>query len=140
MRYFCSMMNLDKLGNRIRLLRIERKLTQENIATELGISVTAYSKIERGLTKLSIPRLESIARVLGISAIKIMDTEYAGNNYQNDGKSPVARDSGIRSYGEYDLVSLVQRIQQQDKEIERMHKAIADKEEIISLLKEKLKD
>ncbi|MDD6357184.1 MAG: helix-turn-helix transcriptional regulator [Bacteroidales bacterium] len=54
-------MNLKELGNRIEKLRRERNLTQENVAFDLNISNTAYSKIERGETNVSFTRLTQIA-------------------------------------------------------------------------------
>jgi len=126
------MKNLEKLGDRIRLLRIEKKLTQENIANDLGISVTAYSKIERGKTNISFLRLGEIAEALGVSTLKIThpNIDHKPNNFIVKETPP--------HYGEFDPVSLVQRIHKLQEEIARLHKILADKEDIIALLKEKL--
>jgi transcriptional regulator with XRE-family HTH domain len=126
------MTNLEKLGDRIRLLRVEKKLTQENIANDLGISVTAYSKIERGKTNISILRLGQIAEVLGVSTLKITHPDMENNADNFSVKEPPYH------YGEFDTLSLVQRIHKQQEEIAQLHKMLADKEDIIALLKEKL--
>ena len=38
------------LGQRLKLLRKDHNLTQENLAEKLGISVKHYSEVERGIT------------------------------------------------------------------------------------------
>ena len=66
-------MNLRSLGNRIRAIRLQRGLNQNDIADELGISDVAYSKIERGLTNVSIMRLDQIANCLHVSLSLLID-------------------------------------------------------------------
>lgn len=51
-------------GEVIRKLRELRGYKQEYIATKLGITIKAYSKLEHGETKLTLDRLREIARVL----------------------------------------------------------------------------
>lgn len=64
----------------LRSLRVQKGLSQENMAYDLNISVTAYSKIERGLTNISLSRLSQIARTLGVSMASLIeyydDEEY----------------------------------------------------------------
>ena len=40
--------DIKESGKRIRQLRIDKKLSQENISADLGISIDGYRKIERG--------------------------------------------------------------------------------------------
>jgi len=56
----------DNIGYRIRKLRESKDYNQENMAGELGISISAYSKIERGVTDPSVGRIISIAKILGV--------------------------------------------------------------------------
>ena len=42
------------LHQRIRAIRATRSMSQETIATKIGISQNAYSRIELGLAKLSM--------------------------------------------------------------------------------------
>lgn len=53
-------MNYRLFGNRLRTLRINSNLTQENIADALEITQSAYSKIERGERKLSMQHLKKM--------------------------------------------------------------------------------
>lgn len=54
------------VAQQIRRIRQSRDLSQDNMADELGITKGAYSKIERGLTAISVDRLEQIAEVLKV--------------------------------------------------------------------------
>ena len=54
------------MGDKIRKLRIEKNLTQETFAEELGISVSYVGLIERGKRQPSINILESIAQTLDV--------------------------------------------------------------------------
>lgn len=55
----------SKLAERIRLLRVQHGLSQQNMADELNLTVAAYSNIERGVTDINITRLTQISHLLG---------------------------------------------------------------------------
>lgn len=61
------------LGNRIRLLRIARGYSQEYMADRLGISQSAYSKIERRAGNSTFFTLEKIAKVLDVTMVFLID-------------------------------------------------------------------
>lgn len=52
------------IGQRIKQKRLEKNYTQEYVATRLGISQNAYSRIETGLTQLKTERLNTLASIL----------------------------------------------------------------------------
>lgn len=54
------------LGSRIRFFRELKGISQEALATQLGISQQAYQKIESGATRLDIERANVIAHELGL--------------------------------------------------------------------------
>ncbi|HEY9559941.1 MAG TPA: helix-turn-helix transcriptional regulator [Anseongella sp.] len=56
----------------IRHLRQEKRYSQEYMAICLTVSQNAYSKLERGLTRLTFERLSAIANILGTSAEELM--------------------------------------------------------------------
>jgi transcriptional regulator with XRE-family HTH domain len=62
-----------KIGDKIRKVRELKGLKQENIATALGMSVTAYGNLERGESSPSFDRLEEIAAALEVSVSDIMN-------------------------------------------------------------------
>lgn len=57
--------NINKqIGGRIRIARISRNLSQDNIAEDLGISVSAYSNMERGVVDITIKRILQVSEIL----------------------------------------------------------------------------
>ncbi|HOS84196.1 MAG TPA: helix-turn-helix transcriptional regulator [Bacteroidales bacterium] len=110
-------MDLQKLGERIREIRKLKKISQADIAAQLDISITAFSKIERGLTNISINRLEEIAQILGISIINLLFEPIQENTIQSQNELYI----------------------QLEKELEYSKELLKAKDEIIDLLKNKLK-
>jgi len=56
----------NKLGKRIRGLRRLKRMTQQDLAQELGLSASQLSNIERGVKEPEPELLEHLALVLGI--------------------------------------------------------------------------
>ncbi len=77
------------IAERIRFNRLVKSLSQENMANELNISVAAYSNIERGVTDITITRLNQICQIFGLSMMDIIDPKQI--NYGSDKDSPVYR-------------------------------------------------
>lgn len=59
--------NYVLLGRRIRILRKYRKLTQEQLAEVVGLSIQHLSNAENARTKLGFPKIKSIADTLDVS-------------------------------------------------------------------------
>ena len=62
-------------SEKIRQLRLQKELSQENMADMLGLSTTAYGDMERGRTELSFSRLENIAKLLDVSLPALLGFE-----------------------------------------------------------------
>lgn len=60
-------MDYYQIGQRIRQYRKAHGLSQEQLAEQVGISVTHMSHIETGNTKLSLPVLVALAQALEVS-------------------------------------------------------------------------
>jgi len=59
-------LNLSNLGKKIRTIRKEKDMTQQELAKKVDISRTTLSKLENGyISKISIATLENILSVLG---------------------------------------------------------------------------
>ncbi len=65
------------LTETIRLNRLRRGLSQENMADLLNLSTTAYGDIERGKTDLTVSRLLQIADVLEVSSADLLTGNLA---------------------------------------------------------------
>lgn len=60
------------LGENIRKLRRQRNLSQKDVANRLNISIAAFSKIETGVTDISLSRLKTIAAAFDLSVIQLL--------------------------------------------------------------------
>jgi transcriptional regulator with XRE-family HTH domain len=75
---------------KIRFLRESKNWSQEEMAEKLNMSLSGYSKIERGETKVSIPKLKTIAEILEIDLMELMflgekHVYLSGNDNSNNG-------------------------------------------------------
>ena len=61
-----------QIGQKIKKLRELKNFTQSHLASELGITQSAYSKMELGETEVSYSKLTKIADVLGVTPEEIM--------------------------------------------------------------------
>src|SRR5579875_3687096 len=67
-RYFLlEMMLQEEIGQRIKRFRIEKGITQRELATRASLSKGYISQLEKGLTLPSLPNLKEILDVLGIT-------------------------------------------------------------------------
>jgi len=55
-----------ELGKRIRLRRVEQKISQAELGDKLGVSFQQVQKYEKGVNRVGAGRLTKIAEVLGI--------------------------------------------------------------------------
>jgi transcriptional regulator with XRE-family HTH domain len=70
---------MKKLQEILRQIRLENNLSQENLAADLGLSITGYAKIERGETDVNYSRLEKIAQYYKINVIQLLSIGYPLN-------------------------------------------------------------
>jgi len=63
---------MKTLGEKLRLLRINRSWSQEDVAHELNMSLPGYSKIERNKTDITLSRLEQIAKLYQMTLIELI--------------------------------------------------------------------
>lgn len=68
MNYIGESMDYYRIGQRIRKYRKAQKLSQEQLAERIGISVTHMSHIETGNTKLSLQVFYDISNALNVCA------------------------------------------------------------------------
>jgi transcriptional regulator with XRE-family HTH domain len=111
-----------KLHEKIKHVREERKLSQDFIAHELGLSQSQYSRRESGETKFIAEELIQLSKALETKIADLYGEESAVfNNHNQKGGA----------FGQYVTVS--------DKLIEQFEKRIQDKEDMIKMLKEQLR-
>ncbi len=67
----------SNLSEKIRQIRLQKGLSQENRADMLGLSTTAYGDIERGRTELSVSRLENVAKLLDVPLPELLGIDVS---------------------------------------------------------------
>jgi transcriptional regulator with XRE-family HTH domain len=60
------------INEKIRDLRASKSISQEYMANQLGIDTSSYHRLERGVSPLSVNRLEQIAKVLEMDIVSII--------------------------------------------------------------------
>ena len=68
-------MNQEKIGKFIQEQRKKKKLTQEQLAEQLGITKGAVSKWERGLSLMDMSLLKPLSEILDVSIVEIINGE-----------------------------------------------------------------
>jgi transcriptional regulator with XRE-family HTH domain len=61
-----------RVGNRIRALRIDRELSQADVAEALGVSFQQIQKYEKGTNRLSVMRAEQISALFQVSVQELL--------------------------------------------------------------------
>ena len=63
----------QRVGHRIRVRRVDLKMSQEELANALDISQGYLSSLERGVRSLDVKLLERIAQALKCSMTELLD-------------------------------------------------------------------
>lgn len=69
---------LRALGKRVRILRLTRELTQDELAVATGMSRSFISVIEHGTSGVDVARLLRIAVVLGVPLGELLGLDRPG--------------------------------------------------------------
>lgn len=62
----------------IRTIREKQDISQETMAEQLNMSLSGCGKIERGVTKLNMEKLQKIAQILQVDIIELINTKNKG--------------------------------------------------------------
>lgn len=54
------------IGERLKKARLEKNLTQEQLAEQIDVSIAFLSRVERGSSHINLKRLTQICNILGI--------------------------------------------------------------------------
>lgn len=64
-------------GKKIKKYRLQKELSQEQLAEKVGIAVTNMGKIERGESFVTASTLEKLCNVLDVNVKNVFDFEYS---------------------------------------------------------------
>jgi transcriptional regulator with XRE-family HTH domain len=63
---------MNKVYANIKAIRLKKGLTQEDVAEQLGLAPSNYGRVERGLTEITIDRLEKLSEIFEMSVNAIL--------------------------------------------------------------------
>lgn len=124
-------MDNTSIKNNIYNIRKSRKMTQEEVANLLEISVTAYRELERGNTSIVNPNVVKLAEAMDISTEELV-LGYYPTQAQDISVEDVREEYGSK------VDMLERRIAQLEKLVDSLEETIASKNEIIAMLKKML--
>ena len=80
--------NINKeIGARIKLARINSNLSQDSIAEDLGISVSAYSNMERGAIDITIKRIMHVSEILKLNWVYFLGITTSNDSFDKNMQS-----------------------------------------------------
>lgn len=79
---------MNTVGARIRKIREQRGLSQDNIAIELGITQPSYARLEKKDDRISITRIISIANILKTSVSELINEKVEKVINQQNSENP----------------------------------------------------
>ena len=130
---------------KIKVMRLFKDLTQEEMAEQLGYSVQGYAKIERGETEPTLSKLEEIAKEFGVSLQDLLGlnennvVHIAGNcqhirhNYSQNLNLTLLTETECA----HELEKTRLLLQERDKEIEHLKTENSLLREVVELMKVK---
>lgn len=124
-------MDNDSIKNNIRNFRNASRLTQEDMALKMDISLTAYRDLEKGRTAIINSNLYKIAEILGASIEELL------LGYKPSESTSPLLDDVKNEYGGH-ITNLEIRIADLEKLVRSHEETIKAKTEIIEMLKKSL--
>lgn len=70
--------------NRMRQLRLDRGMTQEQVALEAGCAISTINMMERGERTLSLEWMQRLAKVFGVAPSELLTVENNPNVLDDD--------------------------------------------------------
>jgi transcriptional regulator with XRE-family HTH domain len=124
-------MDNNSIKKNIRHIRKSRKITQEEMAHKLGISLTAYRDLEKGNTAVMNGNVMKMADLLETSTEELI-LGYMPSQSEGFALEDIRQEYGVR------ITSLEKRIMDLEKLLSSQEENIRSKNEIISMLKKRL--
>lgn len=75
MKYLRNEVAIKKFGERLKEVRLSKKISQESLSYEAGIEFSQLSRIERGIINTSISHAYVIAKALKVPVSELFNFE-----------------------------------------------------------------
>lgn len=131
-------MDNNSIKENIRRIRKTRKLTQEEMAHRLGISLTAYRDMERGSTSMMNSNINRIASHLDTSAEELVLGYHPVHMNSQKLEDLTGKYTGRISVLEKQVADLEKLVKTLEETIASKNEIIENNKEIITMLKKEL--
>jgi transcriptional regulator with XRE-family HTH domain len=75
-KYYKDQDFINKVGQRLREIRLAKGYTQEDLSVEAGFPASQVGRTERGEINFSISHVAAYARVLGVHPKELLDVDF----------------------------------------------------------------
>lgn len=121
--------NAVHIGHKVKKLRELKNFTQNHMAQELGITQSAYSKMELGESEITFKKLERISEILGISLedISSFNEQMIFNVMHNQTGNGFVVNKGISDQERKLYEDQIKLLQDQNDYLKRMLEKVLEK-------------
>ena len=112
---------MNAVGTRIRKIREERGIKQENIADDMGITQSSYGRLEKDDNRLTVTKLIKISEILNISVSTLFGEKAANVIHENKGDNAQAHIGTFVQQDKEHIESLKEEIKFLRKMLEDRH-------------------
>jgi transcriptional regulator with XRE-family HTH domain len=78
-----------RVGNKLSTVKIDKKLTQEQMSELLGISTSAYARLERNETSVDLEELSRYSKLLDVPIHEFLPETFQINNTPNNSQGGI---------------------------------------------------
>lgn len=125
-----------KVGEKIKTVREIKKLSQEDMAHKLGLTVSTYARLERGESRMYLQVLEEIAQILEMNVVDLLSVGEK-NFVLIVGENGTATENCHTINNGIDAETMTALLKAKDEVIEQQKEHIASLKETIEMMKQK---
>ena len=114
----------QEIGNRIKLARISRNLSQDSVAEDLGISVSAYSNMERGAVEITVSRVIKVSEILKTDWLNLLGVNQNISQSTASITQPASSENIFQKIPGLNFYEIVKEIETLKQEIKKLQKPI----------------
>ena len=129
-----------QVHEKIKIMRLCKDWSQEEMAEKLGYSPNGYAKIERGETNIKVDKLEKIAEVLGVELQQFLNLNDKNifniiDSFLTQQNSSSCNIYLTESQCVHELEKARLLLQERDKEVGYLKREVEHLNELVALLK-----
>ncbi len=117
MKTYTTEQFIETIVGNIKKFRELKNITREQIASDLNLSVSGYSKLERGEIEITLKRLHEIAEILDVEISQIL-------NFNSQTIFNITNSQGVQGYDQGGSYHFHQDDKYREKYIEMLEKEI----------------